>query len=45
MREAVHRAAQEKRDADVRRFGSSVDFPEVEVGDLERVGPQLVLDF
>ena len=45
VREAVHRAAQEKREGDVRRFGSSVDFPEVEVGDLERVGPQLVLDF
>lgn len=45
VREAVHRVAQEKREADVRKFGSTVDFPEVEVGDLERVGPQLVLDF
>ena len=45
MREAVHRVAQEKREEDVRKFGSTVEFPEVEVGDLERVGPQLVLDF
>ncbi|KAF8419316.1 CENP-S associating centromere protein X-domain-containing protein [Tirmania nivea] len=48
VREAIHRAAAERVKEEVKRAGGVKDalmIPEVEVGDLEKVGPQLVLDF
>ncbi|KAF8437858.1 CENP-S associating centromere protein X-domain-containing protein [Terfezia claveryi] len=48
VREAIHRAAAERVKEEAKRAGGMNDtlmIPEVEVGDLEKVGPQLVLDF
>ena len=45
VREAIHRAALEKREELEREGGGGAVFPEVEVEDLEKMGPQLVLDF
>ena len=47
-REAIHRAAAERVKEEAKRTGGVKDtlmIPEVEVADLEKVGPQLVLDF
>lgn len=53
MREAIHRAAAAREEEEGRRLGGGGEgggmgmrmFPELEVADLEKVGPQLVLDF
>ena len=48
VREAIHRAAAERVKEEAERtggVGGVLMIPEVKVEDLEKVGPQLVLDF